>query len=392
MRIEEIRTGLAARLRARRAEIEQATLTRIHSVSDASEISEPEYAEGIRAAVGAALDHGIDAIEYGEDRAPPIPPVLLVQARLAARHGIGLETVLRRYLAGYTLLGDFLIEESAGSGSLDGSALRRLLRAQAGLFDRLFTAVSEEYSRERQAQQGSVEQRRAERVQRLLAGELLDASELAYDFDAWHLGLIAAGPGIRERVQAFAASLDCRLLAIRRSEGTVWAWLGSGRGFASSEVDQALTSVRSSSRALALGEPGEGLSGWRLTHRQAKAAMTIALRGAEDCVRYADVSLLASVLQDDLLSTSLQELYIAPLLAERDGGELACRTLRAYFDAGRNVSSAAASLKLSRETVRTRLRAIEERLGATLDHRGVELEMALRLRSTDSASDLPAGQ
>jgi hypothetical protein len=32
--------------------------------------------------------------------------------RLAARKGVRLDTVLRRYLAGYTLFGDFLIEET----------------------------------------------------------------------------------------------------------------------------------------------------------------------------------------------------------------------------------------------------------------------------------------
>jgi hypothetical protein len=52
MRIEEIRTGLAERLQARRAGIEQAALTRIlHSVSDPGESSDPEYLEGLRTAL-----------------------------------------------------------------------------------------------------------------------------------------------------------------------------------------------------------------------------------------------------------------------------------------------------------------------------------------------------
>ena len=54
------------------------------------------------------------------------------------------KTVLRRYFAGYTLLGDFVIEESANGGLLKGASLRRQLRTQAGLFDRLVAAVSEE--------------------------------------------------------------------------------------------------------------------------------------------------------------------------------------------------------------------------------------------------------
>ena len=127
MRIEEIRRGLTMRLRKRRAEIEQATLTRVSSISDPKEKPDPEYSEGIKAAVTAAIEFGIEAVERSEEHPPPIPTTLLSQARLAARHGVKLETVLRRYLAGYTLLGDFLIEESERGGPLKGASLKRLL-------------------------------------------------------------------------------------------------------------------------------------------------------------------------------------------------------------------------------------------------------------------------
>jgi hypothetical protein len=39
-------------------------------------------------------------------------PILLVQARLAARSDVSLDIVLRRYFAGYSLLGDFLVGEA----------------------------------------------------------------------------------------------------------------------------------------------------------------------------------------------------------------------------------------------------------------------------------------
>jgi len=47
MRIEEIRRRLT-RACARRAEIEQATLTRVSSISDPKENPDPEYSEGSR--------------------------------------------------------------------------------------------------------------------------------------------------------------------------------------------------------------------------------------------------------------------------------------------------------------------------------------------------------
>lgn len=379
MRIEQIHRGLANRLRERRTEIEQATLTRIHSVADPSEASDPEYADGLRTAVAAAVDYGIAAVERGEDRPAPIPTALLSQARLAARHGVKLDTVLRRYLAGYTLLGDFLIEESERGGPLNGASLKLSLRAQAALLDRLIAAVSEEYVRESESRLDTAEQRRAERVTRLLAGDLVDTSALQYDFDAHHLGVLAAGPGAGEAIRALVSKFDCRHLTVSRGEGIVWAWLGSRVRLDFGLLERCVSEGWPAQVSLAIGESGQGLAGWRLTHHQARAALPIALRSSHSLTRYVDVALLASILQDDLLATSLRELYLDPLEAERDGGEAARETMRAYFAADRNLSSAAAALGISRRTVANRLRAIEERLGRPLNSAPAEIEAALRL-------------
>jgi hypothetical protein len=317
-----------------------------------------------------------------------MPTVLLSQARLAARHAIKLETVLRRYVAGYTLLGDFLIEESERCGPLDGASLKRLLRVQAALLDRLIAAVSEEYEREAQARPGSAEQRLAKRVEQLLEGQRLDTSELPYEFEGTHLGLVAKGPGAEEAVREIARPLDRRLLVVPRGEETVWGWLGGRRGLDPGELGPLVSPHLPEQVSLAIGEPGEGLEGWRFSHRQAKAALPIALRGA-DAVRYADVALLASMLQDELLATSLRKIYLEPLGTERDGGEIARETLRAYFACGRNVSSAAARLGVSRRTVTSRLRAIETSLEYSLEGSAGEIEAALCLQDLNECPPAP---
>ena len=354
-------------------------LDRVHAVSEPNETIDPEYADGLRAAVSAALDYGLAAIEHGEERSPLIPTVLLAQARLAARNGVNLDTVLRRYFAGYTLLGDFLIQEVEKGGLPRGAALQRMLRAQAALFDRLVAAVAEEHTREAEGRMRSSAQRRVEQVRRLLAGELIETAGLSYELDAWHLGAIAAGRGAERAIRDVAAALDRRLLLVQPDGGTVWAWLGGRRRVAAAEVASLAASSPLERVSLAIGEPGEGFAGWRLTHRQAKAALPIALRAQQGPVRYADVALLASMLQDDLLVSSLGQLYLSPLAEERDGGEVLRQTLRAYFAAERNVSSAAAALGVNRHTVTNRLHAIEQRLDRSLDTCAVELEAALRL-------------
>jgi hypothetical protein len=348
-------------------------------MADPNESPDPAYTEGLRSAVGAALDFGIEAVGRSEQHPPPIPTALLSQARLAARHGVALETVMRRYIAGYTLLGDFLIEESANCGPLDAASLKRLLRILASLLDRLIAAVSEEYAREEQARPSSAEQRRAELIERLLAGQRLDVSGLSYDFEANHIALVAKEPGAADAIRDLAHLLDRRLLLVCREEGTVWAWLGGRQAFDREELWNCAGDRLPKRLSLALGEPGEGMAGWCLSHRQAKAALPIALRRSEALVRYGDVALLASMLQDDLLVSSLRKIYLAPLSEERDGGESLRQTLSAYFACERNSVSAAATLQVTRQTVKNRLRAAEDLVGRPLHSCANELEAALCL-------------
>lgn len=382
MRIEEVRSGLVARLLVRKGEIEQAAHTRIQGLSDPVEAQDPVYVEGLRAALTAAIDYGIENLERSEDRALPIPAAIRSQARMAAHTGVGIDTVLRRYFAGYTLFADFVIEE-AEQISLHGAALKRLLAVQATLFDRVIAAVTEEYGRGAEGRLDSSEQRRTDRIRRLIAGDRLDITDFDYDFDYVHLGVVAAGEQAGEAIHEFARDLDCRLLLVRPRERVVWAWLGTKHELAPGEVETCLSSERFENLCLAVGEPAQGLAGWRITHLQATAAMPIALRG-HSRVRYGDVALLSSIYKDDLLTASLRRHYLEPLRRDRDGGDAVRETLRAYFDAGRNVSSAAAAMELNRNTVSNRLRAVERRLGRPLIDCGAELEVAMRLDEFES--------
>jgi hypothetical protein len=372
--------ALSVALRERRPEIEQAILTRIQNDGGPTEAPDPEYAEGLKAAVPAALDYCLSAVEQGDATPPPFPTALLSQARIASRNEIPLDTVLRRYFAGYALLGDFTVAEVERIGPRRTTDLKSFQRVLSANFERLLAAVSEEYARERDGKVLGSEQRRAAQVQRLLAGELLDAPDLSYDLAAHHVGAIAKGPGARDALRELAHSLDRRLLALDRGEDTVWAWLGGRSGVDLGDLTRSARADWPRGVCLAIGEPNEGLGGWRLTHRQARAALPIALRSPKPLVRYGDVALLAAILKDDLLATSLRELYLEPLEEERDGGETARDTLRAYFVARRNVSSAAVALGVSRNTVTSRLRAIEERLGRPLESCAAEFEAALRFR------------
>jgi hypothetical protein len=223
----------------------------------------------------------------------------------------------------------------------------------------------------------------AQRIEGLLAGESLDDSGLSYDVDAHHLGLVALGSGAAETIEEAAGALSRRPLLIRAREGAVWAWLGGESRFDQDDIEMLISSSWPADAIVALGEPARGLAGWRLTHRQARAALSVARLAGRPAVRYADVALLASILRDDLLATSLRRFYLEPLEDGRDGGEELRRTLRAYFEAGRNISTAGAALGVTRQAVARRLRAAEERVGRPISDCGVELEVALRLEALD---------
>jgi hypothetical protein len=374
------RAALVERLRERRPEIEAAILARVSSLEAPAKTGDPTYAEGLRAAVSYAVGYAISVFDGEEAHRDRVPPELIAQARLAARSGVSIDTVLRRYVAGHNLLCDFLLEEA---GEDPAAGLRRALRAEGVLLDRIAGEVTDAYRHEIAERSGSTDRRRVEQVKMLLAGEPGDALQLGYDLEGWHLGLVASGTGSTDALRQLAAALDRRLLIVRPGGCEAWAWLGGHRRIApEAVVEQAIVDARFEF-TLAVGEPGRGVSGWRLSHRQAKAALPVALRERTRAVVYSEVALLASVLGDEVLTSSLTERYLTPLEAERDGGAVLRETLRAYFATGRNGASSAAALGISRQTVNVRLHTVEERIGRSLEACAAEVETALRLWDLD---------
>ncbi len=392
--LESVRALLAERLRERRSEIEETIFARVREIGLDSAVGEDaEYVSGLGATVAEAVDYGLRSIEQDEDWLGSIPLAAVVQARRSARHGVSLQTVLHRYNAGQALLADFIMQEAEHIDlSSQGIALRQVLRTQGALLLDHFTAsIASEYQHEVERAAHSPELRRMERVQRLLAGGSVDAAALGYELDAWHLALIAMGAMAEETVRRLAAGLDRQLLSVSRSEETVWAWFGGQRRLAIADLERPLSVKEAAGVSLAIGEPGRGIDGWRLTHRQAQAAILIALHRPQRLTRYADVALLAAVLRDKELATSLVEIHLSPLQDERDGGAVSRETLRAYFAAGCNTATAAAALGVDRHTVQRRLHAIEERLGRLLNTCQPELEVALRLEELGGATRLFGG-
>ena len=392
--VEDARAAVLGRLRARQGELVETIFARVRDAAfPPVGVDDAEYLAGLGGAVAAAVEYVLEGIERGAEGVGPIPVVVCEQARRAARVGVSLDTVLRRYVVGHTLLEEVIMEEPS-RGEPDGwaldrrEALRDALRTQASVLDRLLVAITSEYRDELQRVGRSPEQRHAERVKRLLAGDALERSQLDYELDAWHLGAIAVGERAARTVRELATVVDRRLLNVAQGQRSVWAWFWGRDRFAFVDIERAASRMDGigsggrgshSSVVLALGEPARGLEGWRLTHRQAQAALVVALRRPRPLTRYADVALLASALKDEALARALLDIYLSPLEDSRGSGPVLRRTLRAYLSSECNASSAAVKLGVSRTTVTSRLHTIEERLERTLHPCPAELEVALEL-------------
>ncbi|HWY18792.1 MAG TPA: helix-turn-helix domain-containing protein [Solirubrobacteraceae bacterium] len=368
------------RLRLRHAAIEEVIFDRVSDPASfgSAGSEDAEYLSGLRATVIDVVEYVLTGIELGEDQAGPIPSVAVAQARRAARSGVSLDTLVLRYITGHRLLGEFVNDEADRAGySSHGHALHHLRRAQESLLERVTAAIAGEYQQERQRIERSPDQCRRELVQKLLAGEPGDYARLDYELDLWHVGLIATGVEADRAVRDLASGLGRRLLSVAGCEGSVWAWLGGRDRPAITDVERLLregVSVR-----LAIGEPHRGIDGWRTTHREAQAALPVALSRSQVLTRCADVPLEAALLRNEPLAGLLVKSYLAPLNSQKDGGVVLRKTLRAYFAKECNAAKAGVALRVDRHTIGRRLHTIEEALGRLIPTCRAELEVALRL-------------
>jgi hypothetical protein len=377
-----VQIELVRRLRARRQEIERAIFARVRGVSEGAVDDDPSYLEGLQRAVAAAISYDFECMEQGEDWVAPIPPATARQARRGAREGVRLDTVLRRYAAGDKVIEEFLVDEA---DDFPGETLRRILGDRGPHVDRLMEAVAAEYEDEIERMAGSSAKKRTDRVLRLLAGsDGIEASaDLQCDLDDWHTGLILTGHDADAAAHRVIGQVGFRSLQVTRDDDVAWVWLESSRRPSVDDLVQTFTTHLPTTISVALGEPRQGLDGWRLTHREAQIALQVMRYKPERVTRGRDVVLLAGVLKDETLVRSLVDSYLVPLDQRGNRAEILRQTLRAFFAAGGNAASAAEQLGVDRHTVRQRIRTIEETIGKPLHTCSAELQVALRLEELD---------
>lgn len=385
-KLEEIGAGIAERLQARQAEIEKIIFDDLRSTApDPVGDKDPEYAEGLSVAVAAGVGYCLLAIQRGEKQSGPIPAALIEQARRAARSGVSMETMMRRVSIAERLVKKFATDEA---DDVPARALDQMMSVLGATIDGLMEALAKEYSRVRSPDQG-----RKEIVRRLLANESVEPAELAglgYDIHAsWHLGVIATGERAESVIGTLKPSFGRRLLLVTQDDGIIWVWFAGTRKPTVAEIERMLSPSEHPGISVAVGEPGQRLDGWRQTHREAQAALLVALCEPRRFARYGECHFLAAARQIDTLAKSLTQKYVIPLRSERDGGATLRKTLRAWVETEGYASSAAKILKVDRHTVENHIRTVERLTGRPLRRSCLtELDVALRLEEFDGAPTL----
>jgi PucR C-terminal helix-turn-helix domain len=380
------RAELADRLRRGREELAIAMLECVRAAPGVSD-DDPTYRAGQAETVTAILDDCLVLIE-NEGWVGPVPPAAITHAARAAWVGVELSTIVCRYIAGQGLLQRAIIDELASELFVDAtSVLRQVLTELSKFMERIVASIVAEYASESARAVNTRGRRLQMTVRELIKGECDSVNVLnGYVIDGrWHLGIVVTAQRSQQIIDRLKSAVDCTTLVVSPNKEVSWIWLGSRQRL---EVDVSrLLPVAPAGAAVAVGEPGYALAGWRLTHMQAQEALHVALcHPREKTTRYADVALLLPWLRDPARTRSLLEIYLGPLDDQRDGGIASRQTLRAYFDARRNTSSAAVALDVSRQTVENRIHTIERKLGRLLHTCLAELEVALRLEEIEAQS------
>lgn len=141
--------------------------------------------------------------------------------------------------------------------------MRSLSRLCDRLLDDLIDEIGEAYALEAKNRTQSRESRRERLIEALLAGNPVDAAEaaLGFDFDSWHIGVIAIGTTAADMVRDLAKASDRRLLQLRRGERSIWTRFAGGRKLESTKLQLLAAERMPADGCLAFGEPHLGLPG-----------------------------------------------------------------------------------------------------------------------------------
>jgi PucR-like helix-turn-helix protein/diguanylate cyclase with GGDEF domain len=260
-----------------------------------------------------------------------------------------------------------------------------------GYQDHVASQVAETYTRDYEALSRSRAHMRRSLVRDVLRGEDegLSGSDLAilsYELSGRHLAVLlpsmAEGAATQLAVGLRGETASQWTLVYALTLGSTVIWLGRIAEWRPELVDAVERVLHTAGVPAALGEPQEGVDGFRTALTQAQDAELVRSAWAPEAaplvVRYADVGLEILMMQNPALARAFVEKELGPLARDTAEAARLRETLEASFRFGSHVA-AAEHLRLHEHTVRNRLQKAEHLLGHSLQERRTELQVATRM-------------
>jgi hypothetical protein len=262
--------------------------------------------------------------------------------------------------------------------------------ASARLFDYATTITAQAisaYLDEQARLERQDEPSRLRTVTGLLQGDLdprMAERSLAYRLDASHTGYVLwhARGADRANPERAASDLCLRVepwqhLTVRSETGSLSGWLSCK----ASSLPSGLSSWKPPPGIhAAFGSTRWGLSGFRLTHREALEAKRVseAIVG-QPVTMYDDVGVLALASRDTELAYAFVEAHLGSLSADDEKSRRLRETLRVLLEERGSPAATAARLQLHRNTVVKRIEKIQDSLDTPIDRGSLNLRVALEL-------------
>ncbi|MFF4602676.1 PucR family transcriptional regulator [Streptomyces sp. NPDC001339] len=279
---------------------------------------------------------------------------------------------------------------------------RTLSEALVAKVQHILLTLAEQAENERRGWFGSAAAHHQELVLDILDGADVDAPQaflrLGYDISRSHLALVVwrddwetgGTADLAAAATELLRSAGCSaLLTVPVGVSSLWAWGSRTRGRPLSlrqlrHGDGPHRQVATSPAVhIAAGLPGEGIEGFRTSHRQARETAGIihaAGVGAGDRrppYDYAELELAVLLRSRPDLSTEFVRRELGPLVTD-DMSELRA-TVKCYLDMERSMSAVADRLHIAKSSVAYRIRKAERLLGRPVQEDRLRLHSALLL-------------
>jgi hypothetical protein len=338
------------------------------------------------------LQHQIDL------SAVQAPAASLEYARRRAQRGTPLTALLRAYRLGHACFSDSLFRElarQADDAQMITAATLAMSRIVAGYVDQTSEEIVAVYTRERERWLRNRSAARAARIRDLLSGERVNVSAteatLGYRLRQYHVGLVCWAGEVTAAVDnitrlehavghvAGKAACSGDPAFLPRDESSAWAWLPLGIRD-TFDAAEASTAGADSDIHFAFGDAVKGVTGFRLTHRQAIAAQAVAFAAGSPpprVVTFGEVAPVAMMLGSADLLRAWVLATLGGLAIDDEHHARLRDTLLVFLQSGGSYKATAEQMVLHKNTVQYRIRKAEESLGrrATENRQNVELAL-----------------